>query len=277
MGESTSFWRSEIVPKKAFLHVDVDETAFGAAYPSVPTVGIVADLNEYLLSLLELLPRESAERPVTVAPAKSALTPRDASLVRPQFLMQELQAVFVDKSDAWVMAESGNSFCWANHYLQFSEPGRYRVSTSYGSMGHATSAVVGASLTRKSKAVAIVGDGAMMMMNELHTAVQYRADAVWVVLNDSCYLMCAQGMQVMGWQPFLCELPHVDFVALAKAVGAQGMRVEREANLREALECALHARGPFVLDVSTDRTDTPPSGRRNQSLMQQGFTPAAKR
>lgn len=269
MGESTSFWRSEITPSKAFLHVDIDPDAFGVAYPEVPTIAIEAELEAYLPSLLALLPRNDRDALVS-APTREVLVARASGGVRPAMLMQEIQAVFVDKSDAWLMAESGNSFCWANHHLRFSEPGRYRVSTGFGSMGHATSAVVGAAIARRRKAVAIVGDGAMMMMNEVHTAVQYRADAVWVVLNDACYQMCAQGMQMMGWEPFSCDLPRVDFVALARAIGAAGVRVEREGDLREALESALRVSGPVVVDVSIDPTEAPPSGRRNQSLMQQG-------
>ena len=118
----------------------------------------------------------------------------------------------------------------------------------------------------------MVGDGAMMMMNELHSAVQYRADALWVILNDACYLMCAQGMTVMGWEPFSCDLPRVDFVAMARAIGADGERVATELELGPALERALVARGPWVLDVTVDPREAPPSGRRNKSLMQQGFT-----
>ena len=181
--------------------------------------------------------------------------------------------MIVDGSDAWLMAESGNSFCWSTHHLRYREPGRYRVSTGFGSMGHATTGVVGAALARRGKAVALVGDGAMMMMNELHAAVQHRADALWVVLNDACYLMCAQGMRVMGWEPFACALPRVDFVGLARAIGADGERATTEAEVGPALERAMAARGPWVLDVTIDPDEAPPSGRRNKSLMQQGFTP----
>ncbi len=100
--------------------------------------------------------------------------------------------------------------------------------------------------------------------------MQYQVDAVWVILNDACYLMCAQGVRVMGWEPFHCELPRVDFVALARAIGADGERIERESDIEVALARALAARGPWVLDVTIDPRVAPPSGRRNKSLMQQG-------
>jgi acetolactate synthase-1/2/3 large subunit len=279
MGESTSFWSPELTPTEAFLHVDGDPAAFGAAYPDVPTRAVVADVGAYVTALLAALGPGPAVRAVDAGepPARPALlAPRATGPVRPQVLMQELQRVVVEGSDAWVMAESGNSFCWAAHHLRFAEPGRYRMSTGFGSMGHATTGVVGAALARRGKAFALAGDGAMVMLNEIHSAVQYGADAVWVVLNDACYLMCAQGMRTMGWQPFSCDLPRVDFVAMARAMGADGEHVAGEADLGAALERALRARGPWVLDVAVDPAEAPPSGKRNRSLMQQGSAPSPR-
>jgi acetolactate synthase-1/2/3 large subunit len=271
MGESTSFWAPELTPSDSFVHVDTDPGVFGAAYPHVRTEPVLADVGTYVCALLERL-GPVAEAPIAeVTPLRATRSqPRATGPVRPQFLLEEIQRGIIDTSDAWLMAESGNSFCWSTHLLRFREPGRYRVSTGFGSMGHATTGVVGAALARRGKAVALVGDGAMMMMNELHSAVQYRADAIWIVLNDASYLMCAQGMRVMGWEPFHCDLPRVDFVALARAIGAGGERVATETDVAGAIERAMHATGPWVLDVTIDPREAPPSGRRNKSLMEQG-------
>lgn len=270
MGESTSFWDPALTPSQGFIHVDVDPTAFGVAYPAIATEAIVCEVGAYARALVDELGARPSVTIVDDAPPSPTLAVRDSGGVRPQQLLAGVQRVIVDGSDAWLMAESGNAFCWSTHLLRYREPGRYRVSTQFGSMGHATTGVVGAALARSGKAFALVGDGAMMMLNELHSAVQYRADAVWVILNDACYLMCAQGMRVMGWEPFHCELPRVDFVALARAIGADGERIEREADIDAALARALAARGPWVLDVTIDPREAPPSGRRNKSLMQQG-------
>lgn len=272
MGESTSFWAPELAPSEAFIHVDLDPTAFGLAYPDVRTHAVVAEIGRYVTALADAMGAPPAPPPVRPAPELGPFPdPRPDGPVRPQVVLHELQRVFVDRSRAWIMAESGNAFCWSTHLLRFAEPGRYRVSTGFGSMGHATTGVVGAALARRGKAVALVGDGAMMMMNELHSAVQHRAGAVWVILNDATYLMCAQGMRMMGWEPFSCELPRVDFVALARAIGADGERVTAEAEVGPALERAARAEGPWVVDVTIDPAEAAPSGRRNRSLMQQGF------
>lgn len=138
-------------------------------------------------------------------------------------------------------------------------------------MGHAATGIVGTALARGGKAVALLGDGAMLMSNEVSSAVQHRAQAVWIVLNDGGYLMCEQGMAMIGWTPFGTRIPSTDFAAMARAVGADGVTVRSEAQLGAALEQALSTTLPFVVDVVIDRTEAAPSGRRTRSIMQQGF------
>lgn len=277
MGESTSFWAPEQLPAISFVHVDADAAAFGAAYPAARTHGVVSDIDGFLRRLLVAWDKD--QKPCSAGtkslPAPATLSLRGAGPVRPQALLASVQRVFVDDSDAIVLSESGNSFCWTTNLLRFRTPGRYRVSTGFGSMGHAATGVVGAALARKGKAVAIVGDGSMLMLNEVSTAVQYRADAVWVVLNDARYLMCEQGMNAMGVTPFGTDLPRTDFVALARALGADGIHVTREVDLESALRCAAAARGPFVVDVDSDPHELAPSGKRNRILMKQGFREGA--
>ena len=171
MGESTSFWAPELTPSHAFLHVDADPAAFGVAYPDVRTEAVVADIGAYVTELVDALgPRPTGvhepQHPASiVVPSLGArLEPRHDGAVRPRYLLEEVQRLIVDGSDAWLMAESGNAFCWATHYLRFREPNRYRVSTGFGSMGHATTGVVGAAAARKGMAVARGGVRAMMMM-----------------------------------------------------------------------------------------------------------------
>lgn len=272
LSEPTSFWDERLVPSQGFLHVDVDPEVPGCAYPHVPTLAVQAEVKGLLQQLLARLPADARRAPREVlGPEREApLAPRADGPVRPRWLMERVQARLVEASDAVVMTESGNAFAWGNHHLRFDAPGRYRVSTGYGSMGHMTAGVVGAALELGRKTVAIVGDGSMLMNNEVSTAVQYGAPAVWVVLNDAQYGMVEQGMRALGLQPLETALPPTDFVALARACGADGVRVEHEAELDAALEAALAARGPFVVDVVTDARDTAPWMRRIQGLIAQG-------
>lgn len=272
MGESTSFWARELVPRRAFVHVDVNPSSFCAAFPGAVTHAVESDAGTFVRALLAAWPGvgpQSHARGPASAP-RPALAARREGLVRPQAVLAALQRHVVDRTSAIVLAESGNSFCWATNLLRFKEPGRYRVSTGFGSMGHATTGVVGAALATGAKAFAITGDGAMLMSSEISSAVQHGAKAVWVVLNDACYLMCEQGMKVLGWEPFGTRIPPVDFVAIARAQGADGLRVTSELDLDDALERALASDRPFVLDVQIDPAEIAPSGKRHRNLMQQG-------
>jgi acetolactate synthase-1/2/3 large subunit len=268
LGEATSFWNPEMVPAQGFIHVDVDPDVPGVAYPSAPTLAVRADVGVFLAALLEHLPERTPAavrfpRPEPVRPG-----PAVAGAVRPEVLMASIQEVVIERSSAVVLAESGNSFAWASHCLRFREAGRYRVSTGVGSMGHAGAGVVGAALGRGGKAVAIIGDGAMLMNNEVHTAVKFAVPAVWIVLNDARYNMCEQGMAALGLSAD-AGFPEVDFARFARALGATGLRVEREAELVPALERAMAASGPFVLDVRIDPTRRAPSQGRNRGLRAQ--------
>ena len=277
LGEASSFWDPRFVPRRGFVHVDVDPAVPGVAYPTAPTLAVVADVRALLRELLAILPERSAARPALSwrGPTIAAMTLARSTRVRPETLMDGIQRHVVDASDAIVLAESGNAFIWTTHRLRFASAGRYRVSTAVGAMGHAASGVVGVALARGSRAVAVVGDGSMLMNNEINTAVKYAAPAVWIVLNDGRYGMCAQGMESLG----LCAdalFPAVDFVAFARAQGADGVRVNHEHELDAALQQAMRASGPFVVDVLVDAQARAPSAARNRSLARQlaGASPA---
>lgn len=274
LGEATSFWDPDLVPEEGFIHVDLDPEVPGAAYPDVPTVGVQADIGRFVEALLPHFPEQSAPKPLNL-PATRAHAPLPLPIagrgpVRPQVLMQALQRHVVQGSDAIILSECGNAFAWCNHYLSFSSPGRYRVSTLFSSMGHCAAGVVGAALASGKRAVAVVGDGSMLMSSEVSTAVQYGAQAVWIVLNDAAYSTSRSGQQMLGLASDELSLPAVDFVAFATALGAQGVRVETEDALEDAFHQAAAASAPFVIDVVTDPNEVSPLMPRFESLLEQG-------
>ncbi len=275
LGEPTSFWDADMVPSGGFIHVDIDPDVPGTSYPEANTFGIQADVSRFLEQLLRRISPGGA-RPVRAASGKpdfDAPVPirlADRGPVRPQVLMRGIQRCVIDRHDALVLSECGNSFAWCNHHLRFPSPGRYRVSTLFGSMGHSAAGVVGAALATGQKAVAVVGDGSMLMNSELSTAAQYRAPAVWVILNDSGYGMCRDGHCALGLTNQNVDFPRVDFVGFARAQGADGIRVETEDMVEPALQQALLADGPFVIDVEIDTDEASPLLRRFESLIKQG-------
>jgi acetolactate synthase-1/2/3 large subunit len=270
LGEATSSWDPRMVPSKGFVHVDLDPTVPGRAYPDAPCLAVEAEVRRFVSLVLERLPERRREAATEALPRPEivAVAPQARGPVRPVALMQEIQRAVVDGSDAPVLADAGNSAAWMSHYLRFSKPGRFRLSTGFGSMGHAASGVLGAAVARRGKAVAVVGDGAMLMSNEVSTAVACGAAAVWIVLNDARYGMIEQGLARLGMRGLKADIPRVDFVALARAIGADGVRVEREGELGSALAAAMGATTPFVVDVVIDQSEAPFMGRVKTLLAQ---------
>jgi thiamine pyrophosphate-dependent acetolactate synthase large subunit-like protein len=271
LGEPTSFWNPNLVPNGGFVHVDIDPMVPGVAYPQAETYAVQADVGDFLAELLAAWPAERAATAMPPLPRPHPghpLTGNGPGRVGPDVLMAVVQRAVVDGSDAVVLAESGNAFTWATNYLRFAQPRRYRVSTNLGSMGHAATGVLGAALGRGGKAVAIVGDGAMLMNSgEVNTAVKWQLSTTWIVLNDGRYNMCFQGMAAldMAGVADAC-FPPTDFAMLARAMGAQGVRVEREDELDAALKQALSASGPFLIDVLIDADRPAPTHGRNEGL-----------
>ncbi|MEH2066495.1 MAG: scytonemin biosynthesis protein ScyA [Nostoc sp.] len=278
LGEPTSFWSSALVPQGGFVHVDIDPEVPGVAYPHVETFGVRSDIKAFVKELLQQLP-DTPDSPTLSLPRPEHKAVEPASdvdyPVRPEVLMAAIQKIIVEGSNAVVMAECGNSFTWSTHLLQFAQANRYRVSTGVGAMGHAVTGVLGAALANNSKAVGIVGDGAMLMNNEISTAVKYKIPAIWIVLNDARYNMCHQGMKILGLKGADATLPPTNFAMIARGMGAEAIVVVRESDIEAALEQAIASTVPFLIDVVIDADRPAPSGGRNKSLAAQGVKSSA--
>ncbi len=263
LGEYTSFWDKRYEPKRGFVHVDIDPHVFGAAYPHVNTIGIQSEISVFLHALLPRLgntePHFSQVFSVSLKKTAQKKTSPQKGEIRIEYLMGAIQRHIIDGSDALVLADVGSSFVWSNHSLSFDEPNRYRTSVGFGSMGFASTGVVGAALACGRRAVAIVGDGAMLMNNEISTAVRYGARAVWIVLNDRRYGMVYHGMRLNSLDYTETEIPRVDFAAFARSVGAVGVRVEKEVEVDAALEECMRRTEPVVVDVLIDPETPPPT------------------
>lgn len=271
LGEPTSFWSQAMIPRSGFIHVDIDPQVPGVAYPQTETLPVQADIQVFVQELLTQMPAVEQTNISLPHPEIEVVAPGTDNLVRPEVLMAEIQQVIVEGTDAVVMAESGNSFTWSTNLLRFNQAGRYRVSTGVGAMGHAVTGVVGAAIAREGLAVAIVGDGAMLMNNEISTAVKYQVPAIWIVLNDARYNMCYQGMKLLGLTGADALIPETDFVTIARGMGADGARVTNESDLTAALQRAIAHNQPFVIDVLIDPSCPAPSKGRNQGLAAQGI------
>lgn len=187
-------------------------------------------------------------------------------VIHPLVVMNIIQRVAINKNNCYIAAEAGNSFFWASHYLKFSQSGRYRLGTAFGAMGHYACGLVGIAAGFKECAIGIIGDGAMLMANEVSTAVRYHLAAIWLVMNDSSYNMCRQGLEMLNSDPLDCDIPVTDFALFGRALGADGYQANNSQQLEDAIVAAIKNRNPAVIDVRIDKNAVPPLKDRIETL-----------
>jgi acetolactate synthase-1/2/3 large subunit len=163
---------------------------------------------------------------------------------------------------------------WTAHYYTFTKPRSFITSGGLGTMGYGLPAAIGVQVGCPDELVFdIAGDGSIQMnIQELCTAVNYELPVNVAILNNG-YL----GM-VRQWQEFFynrryshSELLNPDFIKLAEAYGAEGIRVKRPAELAPAIEQAINSSKPVMLDFIVDREENvlpmvPPGGALNKML-----------
>lgn len=253
-------------PASAFVHVDTDPTVYGRAYPATKTVQVPCDAGRFCAELAALYEADPAP-PLDLGLRPFAFDDRPGTPLDPGYVMGAVQSVLVE-GGVPVLAETGNTLAWAISRLRFADPRGWRAPSGLvGSMGHFSSGVVGAALASGRPCAALVGDGSMLMLNEVSTAVHTGAPAIWVVFNDASYNMCAQGAAQLGLSNVDCAIPPTDFALLATALGAGGSRVEDPADLAPALAAAVRAGAPYVVDVHIDPSRPAPTMNRVAGLL----------
>ncbi|MGL5085551.1 MAG: thiamine pyrophosphate-dependent enzyme, partial [Clostridium sp.] len=168
----------------------------------------------------------------------------------PQFLFKKLGEL--DKGDFILTTEVGQHQMWASQYFNYKTPRTFISSGGLGTMGFGMGAAIGAQMGMKNKRVFnIAGDGSFgMNCNEIATAVTNNLPIIIVIMNNNSLGMVRQ------WQNFFYEERYsattlnraTDFVKLAEAFGAKGLRVHEKQNLEDVLKEALNTKGPVVID-----------------------------
>lgn len=197
----------------------------------------------------------------------------DHTPIKPQRLMRELGRLL--PSNTQFFADTGNSIAWATHYLHpmdqhsVSRRGvssnRLHLTSDFATMGWAIGSAVGCAIgNRLTNVVCITGDGSFLMNGqELTVAVAERLNVIFVILNDSALGMVRHGQQLGGAEPVAFELPHVNFAAMAIAMGADGIVIESPQELQNLdMEKICRRGGPTVIDVHIDADEIPPMGVR---------------
>jgi acetolactate synthase-1/2/3 large subunit len=266
------------IPPTRLIHVDIDAEEIGRNYPV--HLGIVGDARTVLRQLLDATETTrpgAAARDAWLADIanwraqwEGFIAPqRDSEVepIHPQRVVQALRAVMPD--DGIILPDVGVHHNWIVQFWAARRPQTLLNSWGFGAMGFGVCGVLGAKLAAPDRpCVAVCGDGGFMMRPDvLCTAVEYDIPAVWVIWNNFAYggirdiqmgMLAKREIATSFVREKDGRLINPDFVALARACGADGIRVERPGDLAGALEHAIRAGAPFVLDVHVDRDIRPP-------------------
>jgi acetolactate synthase-1/2/3 large subunit len=256
---------SEFAPRAKFIHIDIDPAEISKNVPAhIPIVGDARNV----------LPRLTAEyRAQSPDPGRleewwsrirtwqerHPLTYSDSSNaeIKPQYMIQALYEA--TGGDAIVTSDVGQHQMWAAQYYHFAGPRRWINSGGLGTMGFGLPAAMGAKIGCPDQTVVcIAGDGSVQMnMQELATCAQ-EGIAIKVFIMNNGYLGMVRQWQELFWDKRYSQVDMgqwPDFVKVADAYGATGMRLEDKRTLVADLREALATEGPVLVDVRVTREE----------------------
>src|SRR5690348_15000384 len=267
-------------PHSRLIHVDVDPAEIGRNYP--PDLGILADARTFLRQLLAELGHRPPRRGDALAQWHAdietwraqwdAFTRPNFALhqtpIRPERIVADCQAVL--PPDAILACDVGVNHNWYMQFWKARKPQTMLNSWGFSGMGFGAAGALGAKLAAPDRpVVAVTGDGCFSMVpHVLCTAVEYDIPVVWVIWNNFGWVsirdiqlgmfggrehgtMFHQGGNRKPYNP--------DFAGWARASGVDALTVTRSQDFRGALEHAIAANKPFLLDVHVDAEVRPPS------------------
>jgi acetolactate synthase-1/2/3 large subunit len=240
-------------PNARVIHIDVDPAEISKNVKvHIPIVGdakqVLKSLNKYVKrcnseAWIEKINKWKKEYPLTY----KQMSPDG---VMPQFVIEQISKVC---NDAIIVTEVGQHQMWAAQYFNYRKPRTFITSGGLGTMGYGFPAAMGAKVGRPDKTVIdIAGDGSFQMNSqELATVVQNKIPVVVVILNNGYLGMVRQWQELFYERRYSCTFikGSVDFVKLAEAYGALGLRAERPSEVGPAIEEAVRSGRPAVVDV----------------------------
>lgn len=266
----------DVFAKKAkVIHIDVDPAEVGkTVHVDIPIVG---DCKKILIELLKhIRPREEStwNKQVMQWKTEYPLKYTNDGELYPQFVIEEIWDV--SKGDAVVVVDVGQHQMWAAQYYKCTFPKQFITSGGLGTMGFSLPAAIGAQVARPDKAVFnIVGDGGIQMtIQELMPAVVHKLPIKIVIMNNQ-YLGMVRQWQELFWNKRYSSVDltaQPDFIKLADAYGAVGMKIEKPEDVRPALLKAMEIDDrPTVMDFRIAREENVfpmiPAGQSIEEMM----------
>jgi acetolactate synthase I/II/III large subunit len=270
-------------PGSKKIHVDIDPSSINKNVKvDLPIVGDCAHVLEDMVRLW----RTTSAQPDTKAlkswwqqidkwRARQSLAYRNSNeLIKPQYAIQRLYELTKDR-DVYITTEVGQHQMWAAQFYQFEEPNRWMTSGGLGTMGYGLPASVGVQLAHpKSLVIDIAGEASVLMtMQEMSTAVQHRLPIKIFILNNQYMGMVRQWQELLHGgrysESYTEALP--DFVKLAEAYHAVGIRCDKPGDLDHAIREMIDVPKPVIFDCVVDPAENCfpmiPSGRAHNEMI----------
>jgi acetolactate synthase-1/2/3 large subunit len=241
------------------IHIDIDPTSIRKNIPV--TVPVVGDCRKSLIELNRMAAEENfadigeqrrewlGQVDVWRTQHKLVYEQTDTS-IKPQYVIEQLYKL--TRGDAIITTEVGQNQMWAAQFYHYGRPRQFLTSGGLGTMGFGLPAAIGAQVAFPDQLVVdIAGDGSIQMnIQEMATAVQYNLPVKVVILNNRCLGMVRQWQQLFYDKRYAHTLfEHApDFVKLAEAFGAHGLRATRPDEVEAVLTEGLAIRGPVIME-----------------------------
>ena len=223
------------------------------------SAGVVGDIKVVLDRLNERLEQQDHAECVTKIQEYKEKYPLvyHKDVLSGPFVVEEIYRQ--TKGEAIISTEVGQHQMWAAQFYKYTKPRTFLTSGGLGTMGYGLGAALGAKSGREDKVVVnIAGDGCFRMnMNEIATAVRHNIPVIQVVINNHVLGMVRQWQNLFYGQRYSATVLNdaVDFVKLAEAMGAEGIRATTQEEFKSAFEKAMNLGRPVVIDCQIDSDD----------------------
>ena len=245
-------------PHAKIIHIDIDPSAISKNVKvDIPIVG---DARNILIQLDKMAKKPQIKKwldKVDNWKKKYPLTYKKDNKLRPQYVVEQICEL--SRGKAIICTEVGQNQMWAAQFYQYNQPRTYISSGGLGTMGYGFPASIGAQVGKPKDIVFdIAGDGSIQMnIQELATAVANKLPVKIAILNNGYLGMVRQWQELFYKRRYsFTHLANPDFVKLAQAFGAAGIRVEKKKDVSKAIKKALSIKDkPVVLDFVVEEEE----------------------